>query len=321
MTEIDELANFASEVLSILDSTISDCFLAVRLLKTTDGNKRMLDILRQISDQIILSFLSSFSALNELCRTILGRNKRGKLIYQMTMFFNKSLDLLHTLSSLQVEHEEMTDNRCLRRKRVRAEETEYAANKYIARTLAAIVYNLEWNPNQPVHSELLEGILYVVLEHTGRLLSEAVFDEHVAASKNPANITDSKGIPVADGLSKYEMRYVIQILQNTLGGRDKKDLFLYVLAAGKKDLGDQERLSGSGTISVPPSNLLAKAKVLLQSTLLKTALGCNELETLKLPSVPADALEFSVNESTGKEYGSDWFLEAVWALIGWDLMV
>ena len=284
----------------------------------------MLDILKQVSDQVVFSFLASFGALNELSRTILGREEKGKVIYHMTMFFDKSLYLLHTLSSLQVEHEEMVDNHYLRRKRARVDQvadTEYAANRYLGSVLSSIIYNIGWKVNQTTHSELLEGILFVVLQHTGRLVSMNVFDEYVAASKNPENITGSHDIPAPNVLSKHEMRYVVQVLYNALGGRDKKDLFLTVLAAGKKNLANQTRLRGVGTISVPPGNLLAKAKVLLQSTLVKTTLGCDELITLNRPPVPAEAPDSVIGERAGDFHVSDWFLEQVWALIGWDLVV
>jgi hypothetical protein len=273
-------------------------------------------------NQIGGSFLSCFRALDELCRTILGRNKKATLVYQMVMFFNKALNLLHTISTLQVESEAVDDNRRPRHKRPRVEEGEYAVNKYLAKTLAATVYALEWKVHQPGHSDLLEGILFSVLEHTGRLVSEAIFAEHVAISKNPGNITEANEVPVRNGAAKFESRYVVQVLHAALGGSNKKELVAQVLATGKTNVDVQTRFGGSTGLSTLKGELLTKAKALIQSTLLKSVVGGAEPETLKLPPAPTEDEAMLAGESPGSDiYGSDWLVETVWALIGWDLVV
>lgn len=280
----------------------------------------MLDMLKHISDLTILNFMSVFEALNVISRTIEGRKRKGRLVYAMTMFFSKSLDLLHTLGGMQLEHEEAIENQDPRRKAC-VEEAEYVADKHLERILSTIVYNLGWKQNQAVHSELLEGILYVVLDHTGRMLSMTVFRENVAASKNPGNITETDGDAIPNKLSKHEMRYAVQVLHNALGGRDKKDLFLHVLASGKRNLPTQVRMGGSGTISVPHGDLLKKAKILLQSTLVKTTLGHDELETLISPSMAEEVSDSVVDGVENIIHGPLWFVEQMWSLIGWDLVV
>jgi hypothetical protein len=279
-----------------------------------------LAIFQQVVNQISLSFQSSFDALNELCRTIPGRSKRLEIIHRMVTFFRTALDLLHTVSSLQAEHEANHNNRGLRRKHCRQEEGEYAVNKFVANTLASTAYGLEWKIHQPGHCDLLEGILFSILEHTGRLLSEATFGEYVATSKNTGKITESNDIPPTGRVLEYESRYMVQVLHAALGGRDRKELVARVLAAGKTNLNAQKRRGGSG-ISALSSDLLSKVNMLVQNTLLKCTIGGSKFETLKLPTPPPPEDSTPPVETPGVEpYGSDWLVETMWALVGWDFV-
>jgi hypothetical protein len=293
--------------------------------------------------QVALSFLSCFKALNELCRTIPGRAKKAEIVYKMVMFFNKALNLLQTVISLQTEHEAVHERRKSRHKRCRVDEEEYIVNKYLTKSLASMAYGLEWKADQPGHSDLLEGFLFSVLEHIGRLVSEAVFAEHVATSDKPGNIT--KNTPLSPAKDSLESRYMIKILYAALGGSDRKDLVARVLATGKRQLSRLRSSVGSSLLSPdkadikglsrysdaaekvlqiandPSGDLLSKGKKLLQSTLVKSAVGGGELETLRLPTPPAEeSISILGANNENERFGSDWLIETVWALIGWDLI-
>jgi hypothetical protein len=239
----------------------------------------------------------------------------------MVMFFNKALNLLQTISSLQAEEEEVRDRRRLRNKRAKTEGGEYAVNKYLARALSAVVSNLDWKVGKPGHGEVLEGILFSILEHTGRLLSSAVFSEHVAKSMNPGNITQGKA-PSNPSMAKLESRYIVQILHAALGGSEKKELVAKVLASDRKDLDPLKRMSSLAPSSSFTRDLVSKSKMLIQSTLLKGAVGGDNLASLELPAPPGEESNFSVEAADKVErYGPEWLVEIVWALIGWDMVV
>jgi hypothetical protein len=243
-----------------------------------------------------------------------------EIIYKMVSFFNKSLNLLHNLSNLQTKHEAAQDNLRPRHKRSRTEDSEYIVNKYLANSLSCIVHSLEWKAQKPGHTDLLEGMLFCILEHTGRLVSEAVFGEHVATSDNPGNIAKYDAL-VASGSFKNESRYMVQILQAALCGSTRKELIAKVLTQGGTNEKIQFHLEGSTLSSALSSDLLFRTKKLLQSTLVKSAVGGHDLDTLRLPTPPIEELEPQVETSDEIEkYGSEWLIENVWAIIGWDII-
>jgi hypothetical protein len=238
----------------------------------------------------------------------------------MVMFFNKALKLLHSICKMQAESEVVRDNQRPRRKRSRVEEREYLVTKALASSLASIAYGIEWKVGQTGHADLLEGILFCIMEQTGRLLSEAVFAEHVAASDNPGNISKTED-RVPSGSVKHESRYMVQILQAALGSVTRRNLIAQVLALGKSSSVQQAHVIGSSLSSTPPSDLLTKARKLLQNTMVKCAVGGSDLETLRLPTPPIEEVEspIEVDEEVEK-YGSEWLVHSVWGIISWDMI-
>jgi hypothetical protein len=244
-----------------------------------------------------------------------------ELVHRMVMFFNRALSFLQTISSIQTEQAEEHNSRRLRNKTVKSDEGEYAVNKYLAWALASIFTELGWKIGKPGHSELLEGILFSILEYTGRLLSEAVFHEHVAKSTNPGNI--SKG-DVSPNLAstKIESRYIVQILHSAFGTSEKKDLVAKVLAYGRKDLDPLRRLTDLAPSSSFTQNMVIKSKILIQGTLLKCTVGGDNLPSLKLPASVEEEVDCPVEAANHIEVGSrEWLIENVWALIGWDTVL
>jgi hypothetical protein len=244
-----------------------------------------------------------------------------ELVYGMVMFFNRSLSFLQTITNLQTEQAEENTHRRPRNKTAKSDEGEYAVNKYLAWALTSILSKLDWKAGKPGHSELLEGILFSVLEHTGRLLSEAVFNEHVAKSPNPGNISQGNASPNL-ATAKIESRYIVQILHVCFGTSENKELVAKVLAYGRKDLDPLRRITSLAPSSSFTRDLVTKSKILIQGTLLKCAVGGDNLPSLKLPAVLAEVVDCSVEAANHIEVGSrEWLVENVWALIGWDIVL
>lgn len=320
LEHLEEATKQSVQLLALLESALSDCCIPLRFLRADNEDPRTCVILQQLMHQIHLGFRSCFESLDHICRTIPGRTKKQDLVYRMAIFFNKALNLLETISILQTEQEEDQDRRRLRNKRAKTEEGEYAVNRYLAGALSAIIFNLDLKVGKPGHGEVLEGILFSILEHTGRLLSEAVFCEHVAESTSPGNIT--QGQTSSHNHSKIESRYIVQILQAAIGSAERKELVAKVLAWERKDLDSLKRIGTLASSSSFTKDLVSRSKMLLQSTLLKSAVGGDNLASLKLPDPPAEESNFSV-EAPGEveRYGPDWLVGMVWALIGWDMVV
>jgi hypothetical protein len=286
--------------LNLLETALNDFSIPLSTLKFTDESRTVF-LLQQMMHQITLSYLTSFQALEELARTIPGRKKRFAVAHSLVTFFSKALDYLHSLSEMQAE-QELQDRSRLRNKRARKAEGEYAINKFLCRTLVQIC-QMDWKVGQLAHSEILEGILCSVLTRTAHLLSHVIFKEHVAGSGKVGNISVDR-LASSTVATKFEFRYIIPILHAALGGSERKELVAKVLAGSRR-------------------STISQAKKLVQETLLKGAVGDADMEGLKLPEVPSDEM-FPIIQSgvyDSEQYGSEWFLEAVWALVGWELVV
>jgi hypothetical protein len=262
-------------------------------------------------NQFGLSFLVCLAAIDDLCRTIPGRAHKAEIVYRIVMIFKQGLEILRSISTDQVAHEKAARDQ---HKRQKVSREEYLVNRHLTKTLAAIAHNAQWKVQQPAHTEILEGLLFSILECTSRILSEAVFGEHVAASQLPGNITQSN-VEVVKGFVRPEARYVVQVLQATVGVGDRSGLVAQILAARRTSNAQLQT-----TIANLPASgvLLLKAKELLQGTLIKSGLGDADIESLRLPNPPLALSNVSATDS--KEYGKDWLVEMVWGLIGWDVV-
>lgn len=302
---IDTLWRATCDLLKLLGVALSDCSTPLWSLKCNDEPQTVF-LLQQAMHQVALGCLSCFEALNELARTIPGRKRRFEIVNGLVAFFNKALDHLHTVSGLQAEREN-EQRGILCNKRAKTEQSEYAVNKYLSVTLVQVC-QADWKIGQLGHSEILEGILYSVLNHTGHLLSHTIFEEHVAASGKRGDISVGSTSP-ATAATKFEFRYIIPILHAALGGTARKDLVAQVL-------GDSRRLGRSAD---QHGSLVSKAKKLMQETLIRSAVGA-DVEGLKLPVQTEAGEVYSPSVShRAEKYESEWFLESVWALVGWEL--
>ncbi len=306
-------------MLTLLDKAMSDCCLPLYAIKVSEENSQIMPLLQHVLDQVGLSFLACFNALHELCRSIYGRTKKPEIIYQLVMFFKKSLLLLHTVFKQQAESEAI--HRHLREKSARQDVREYTVNKCLVKIIISILFAIAWDVHQPGHSEILEGVLFCILDHVGRLVSEATFGEHVSASDNPGNITKSAAGPQVNEVSKIQARYMVQILHAALGGSSRRELVAKVLAAGKTNENATPRNFPSSGPGLLASDLLSKPKLLLRSTMMQSAVGGLNQESLGLPSPPTEeTILRDEEEENMEEYGADWLIETIWAMIGWDLI-
>ncbi|CAG8976210.1 hypothetical protein HYALB_00011141 [Hymenoscyphus albidus] len=304
----DVLKHF-NGLLALLENALCDSCMPLKFYNDNEELQKShtFKLLRQLTWQVYISFQSCFTTLNEICRTIPGRSKRSPIIYGMVQFVKNSLALLHNLSKKQAEHQKIIGS-SKRSKGSKPE--EYAVNVYLTCTITSIIWGMDWEVNKPGHSELLEGIMFAVLEHTGRLMSVASFGGHIAASKNRGPKVSKT--PTID-TTYTESLYATQILYAALGGADKKELFLKVLMTG--------RVGSRASRQPKDMRMLDKAKHLLQSTLVKYMVGVEHLETLRMPEPPVEKMDISKIEHKGVAPSKDWLVSMVANLVGWDLVM
>jgi hypothetical protein len=177
---------------------------------------------------------------------------------------------------------------------------------------------MEWSVGEPGHSEILEGLLFFILDHIGRLVSQAIFKEHVAQSGRPGNITNS-GPTMSLEAIKLEALHMVQILYAALGkSPDRKELVARVLT--EHEAGTDIQL-GSKNSSKNIKDMLKRSKEMIQSSLVKSAVDGQELESLRLPTPPQDSMsDLPQPHDSQEKYIIEWLLGSVWALAGWDII-
>ncbi|KHJ32695.1 hypothetical protein EV44_g5909 [Erysiphe necator] len=312
ISQIENIAKQTCRVLEVIEITMCESCKPFQLLKTSTSI--VIQIFQNMMDQIAIAFLVCFDALSELCKNIPGRGYKYEITYRMVTFFQKSLELIHSNSSLQANHEN-SHNQEIYSKDSSTLEEDYIVNNSVTRCLTSILQNLNWEVKNPSHSDFCEGILFSILDFTGRLISEAVFSEHVAGSDNPGNITNNT-TSVNQLAIKLESKYIIQILQAALDNENKKQIIAHVLSNNNKRF-DQCTLVEP---SISSKDLLSRATYLLQSTLVKSAVGGDDMESLKSPIPPTERINFNSVDQEEEKFGPEWLLEKVWAIIGWDLI-
>lgn len=315
---LDNLVKSSNQVLRVLEAALGDCTIPLWSLKCKD-DVQMVRLLQQLMQQIILGFSSCFNAVNELCLTIPGRSKRFATVYGLAMIFKKALDHLRTTCTLQAENE-IEDGRRTRSKRAKIDD-EYAVNRYLCQALISITLT-EWKVGKPGHADILEGILFSILDHTGRLLSNAVFNEHVAISNKVGNIAADSPAPLSKAAS-LEARYIIPVLCAALGrSSTRRELVARILSERPTNSKEQIHQSSLRESADYGHNLLTKTRKKLQETLIKSATGGEELDCLNLPSPPDEDLDSSFEPaSCAEKYSPEWLLESVWTVLGWELAV
>ncbi|KAG9230149.1 hypothetical protein BJ875DRAFT_499391 [Amylocarpus encephaloides] len=307
---LEDIMQHLAKLLSLIHSAMVDCCSPLCTTTANQADSHVIKVLEQSMAQIALSYDTCFTALNEICQTMVGRTKKDLIIHKMIGTIGTGMDLLQTFSTIQGETS--YEERAFRNQRSQSHvpKQEFIANKYLAGALSTIVSQLDWEVNKPGHSELLEGILFKVLEHTGRLVSMATFREHVATSEKPGHISIGLASTEIDAVT-YESRHIVQILYAALGGLEKQKLVSRVLAAG--------RSTTSTLTKADNANMLVVAKRLIQSTLMKSVFGGVNFETLRLPRGSLHENESPVSALSGAAtYGSEWLVENVLTLVGWD---
>jgi hypothetical protein len=297
----------ANKLLTLLEASLVDCCTPLRLVSSTNVNSRILKVFEHFMHQLSLGYQLCFDSLNEICKTMLGRTKKNDIIYRMSGFVQKAIAFLHDISLAQ----EYKESKAPRRQSSNGHDgIEYIVNKNLANAIASMLAGLEWEVGKPGHSELLEGILYTILQHTGKLVSVAVFNEHVASSEKEGKVTE-KTQRAEVCTAKFESRYIIQILYTAIGGATRTELISQVLAAGRPNMSKD----GKG-------DLVSKARKLLQSTLINNSTSGVSMETLRLPPPPSEdtAVPDAVHHSVEK-YSPEWLVEMAWALVGWDMVI
>ncbi|RDW88745.1 hypothetical protein BP6252_00777 [Coleophoma cylindrospora] len=290
----------ADQIMHVLNHTASSF-----ALERHGEDERLAVILPMSFQQMLRCFFSCFEAMNAICDTIVGRQKKGTLICKFMHLFQSVLDQGRTLSLEQAQHDlpiYVHSERPKKHPRVKKDSSsrsDYVIRGYLRDFITTILYKVSWNVDLGTHRELYEGILTLILKHMSDVLTKLMFEEIVASSIPPSPAE------VAQRATHLESRFLVPILCAALGEGDpqRKDLCLTMLAK---------------THATPNLN---KARRSIQATLTKFITGADRLgDTLKSPGQLKGTIP-DVEVPEMEEFKPQWVMNAVVSLVGFDMVM
>ncbi len=314
----DGLISSIQSCLSNMRSTIDDMCRANASESKKDEDDFMHRFYRALNI-VAAVFNMSVEGLALLCRDISGRRCKGQVISSLMDFFITVLNHLHIcclqearLKLSSTNHDQRQDGHC-------SLSDQNGMTAALIPGFSNLLVNImtcpEFDKTHPSHFELLEGMFSVLLEEIGALLSHAVFGEYLSSSSTPGWITSANGNTV-NTVEEYAIelkgRYLTSVLKAAMGGQSES----YILSL----LGMRSGTAVPGT-SPGKEVLFTRAKRRLQATLLKGLFGddCKEfMNALKQPE-PGKTPDLKAPQVTPNSSGS--FVESVWSVIGWDMVL
>ncbi|KAF7959711.1 hypothetical protein EAE96_001322 [Botrytis aclada] len=275
---------------------ITDCLPKYIDVKEANYHTKDIKCLAHLMSEIVECHKSCVEVSSEHYKTIAGRElvRKSNIVYSLCSFFDKALKEMHRLCITKAKLPIRSGNSTSDSVEVSVGDGEPMMIRFVANLLIGILRNINWQQRNDLHKQIFEGMLAIIFDHTGKMISNIIFREDVAASKLPGNI--SSGGPSLQ-LSKKE-----SIL--------KSKYLVYILEMALKV--QKENMSTG-----PTEKLLNKAKRKIQNTLKNSIIGGN-LSGLKVPDriaeEPIDIPELDRLEM----YGKEWTLQCVFTMIEMD---
>lgn len=329
-TYIEDVERNCKALLKLMNNVIQNIMSLQYPDINKDRNTNDEPLLQPLFHQLDLSYQCCFDGLTGLCQTILGRGKRHAIIYGLVKFFGDAIAVVTASCVSQAEYE-LNRNLQPHQKRQRTDKGREGDNptaKSLTACLVSVLSSLHWQEGQNSHADTLEGILFYILRRTGCIISQITFKEEVVSSNLLRHISKANGADsgVAERAATLESWYIWQIIQAALGGSDpdRRDLVMKVLAK------NVTLATGAGVVGQTKrgltGGLLENEKRKLQSTLVQSIIGESPelafMDSLKLPSRPdIEEAPPSTMDDDGNENKIHWFIESIWALVGWDMVM
>ena len=251
---------------------------------------------------------------------------------------NSIIGLFQTLlQTLQVtalneskrKHEEESNRRMKPRSNTKAakKSPELEADSFansagmLARTAPKFITSLDLKKSQ--HSQLLSGLLSVLLDQVGSTLALVIFSDSSDSAEEEAGLAPPHGLKqhadldadTAISTAALESPFVISILKTVLR-------FLRENQHGMS-IRCRELLGGSLT-EIDNNTLLYNIEKRLQDTLLRGVFGEDDgafrNAFIRPPFPDGNDAEDALKDARDEPNKSEWFLGQVWELLGWDIL-
>lgn len=267
--------------------------------------------------------------ISKLARDDQAAGYIGLIVYSIVQSFHTILEELREYSFLLARQSLSTGGPTKKKSKARvrnqtlaqvaSQQTQNDENlDCFGQLLTSMIISLD--PTRKEQNDILEGLLFTLIEHVGQVLCMVVFKDlrsdpglRVDAQELPLPgplfkaYADGLGAGIAERAAQLECRHLVWILERALA---------FVNQYEKRA---EAELSADGVLQYKPPNLFERAKDQLQKTLLKGVFGTDDsgfgdsLKTPDIPSVPS--------LPHPKKDLSEWFSEEIWRLVGWDILL
>ena len=267
--------------------------------------------------------------LHKLGQTSEGTSLRGQPIYHTILLFQRLLEQISRISIAQGNLNRAATPRSRKpHGRIERQIADYLLSpkathvdaiengkifKLLMQLAMVIISALD--PLKATDNEILDGIMFFLLSHTGKLLREFVFEDE----KENGNL-HMESISIEDvAIHEAQAPYVIHLLRHAMRITAKGPRSAIATRRTSNDLTSQ-CLQNSKIIH---NDFSREARIKLQNTMLKGFFGndAKELGEGLLKPLGED-MECSSGDS-GNEKNENvkrWYISEVWKLVGWDIL-
>lgn len=243
-----------------------------------------------------------------LDRTPAGKALQSKVVYSFIKVFQDLLERICDLAASHYTQNTSKDGQNISKLRATKPKTAIASAKddkttpKLCRLLTTMAASLD--PSNPMHQNIIDGLLFFLLKRVGLLLSVFIFSDDTIATPTASpiqsqNKTTTTHLSQGSSIQESQAPHLISLLSHLMP-----------------------------LIAHPSPLLLAeKAKLKLQHTLLNAVFGAQTGEfvhALREPCSPLDNLDADadVHVLAIREDGNvgDWFKHEVWKCVGWDVL-
>lgn len=275
-------------------------------------------------------FHMAMDVLCKLSQMPQGRSLQGQVIYHTVLLFQRLLEQISTMCAAQGKLSRVATPR--RRKtqgRIEKQIKDYLAppkctragdtvdNGGIIKLLKQLAMTImsTLDPSKATEREILEGITFLILSHSGRLLGEFVFAGEEENIDPYLEYVNDEGSAVQDAQAPH----LVHLLRHAMGLKAKEPRS--ATATGR--IGSYPRTLRLQSTQSNHNDISVEAKTELQNTLLKGVFGDNASglgEGLQNPL--SGDVEVPVRDSR-KERSVNmkrWYIGEVWKLVGWDVL-
>lgn len=206
---------------------------------------------------------------------------------------------------------------------------ESAPARALAHLLISLLGLLE--KTNPLHQQIFDGFVYLLLERVGRRLFYCTFGRHrtstvegdLVSTPEPAVPEEIRKVEIQDLGTHLEVKALILVLERAMGlAPNHMNSQSSNIGRNQKNLG--RTLSLKNLPAASKARLSPVAKERLQQTLITCMYGDNaDDEFLDVLTRPVPTMRLGSLQNVSKIEDKDvkeWYKKEVWRLVGWDVL-